>query len=52
METDARKIAHGGKWRYIGSQPKSKREIQVEIAFHAAWTLEIGGGQAIWLEAQ
>jgi hypothetical protein len=27
METDARKIASGGKWGYIGSQPKGKTEI-------------------------
>jgi hypothetical protein len=26
METDARKIASGGKWGYIGSQPKGKRK--------------------------
>jgi hypothetical protein len=27
METDAKKIASGGKWEYIGSQPKGKTEI-------------------------
>jgi hypothetical protein len=27
METDAKKIASGGKWGYIGLQPKSKMEI-------------------------
>ena len=30
METDVRKIASGGKWGYIGSQPKGKTEIPVE----------------------
>jgi hypothetical protein len=31
METDARKIASGGKWRYIGSQPKGKTEIPAYV---------------------
>jgi hypothetical protein len=31
METDAKKIARGGKWGYIDSQPKSKREIPVTM---------------------
>jgi hypothetical protein len=30
METDARKIASGGKCGYIGSQPKGKTEIPVK----------------------
>jgi hypothetical protein len=30
METDARKIASGGKYGYIGSQPKGKTEIQAK----------------------
>jgi hypothetical protein len=29
---DARKIASGGKWAYIGSQPKGKTEIPVNNA--------------------
>jgi hypothetical protein len=27
IETDTKKIASGGKWGYIGSQPKGKTEI-------------------------
>jgi hypothetical protein len=27
VETDLRKIASGGKWGYISSQPKGKTEI-------------------------
>jgi hypothetical protein len=27
METRAKEIASGGKWGYIGSQPKGKTEI-------------------------
>ena len=30
METDAKKIASGGKWEYIGSLPKGKTEIPVQ----------------------
>ena len=30
METDAKKIASGGKWGYIGSQPNGKTKIPVE----------------------
>jgi hypothetical protein len=31
METDTRKIASGGKWKYIGSQPKGKMENPVKM---------------------
>jgi hypothetical protein len=30
METDARKIGSGGKWGYIGLQPKGKMKIPVK----------------------
>jgi hypothetical protein len=30
METDANRIASGGKWGYIGSQPKGIMEVPVE----------------------
>jgi len=31
METDAGKIASGGKWGYIGSQSKGKKETLVKV---------------------